>query len=218
MPRKPFNPRQHKLLIAGGVLCAGLLFYTVKCQLGIDLIPDFRWEEHFTVLNAFQKYSMTLHPKPGEVLLRASFDEALPSMPWGGVYGADRKQLKDHFVPGGIGGTKALLVEDVAAESWVKEFHHWVAVRPGEVFGFRGSTRIPGAARATLSVSLYDAGRTVIDHGYGSVSSGPDKTSQWQKLENRVTVPEGVAFIRFRLSGQGPGAVYFDDVSFWREQ
>lgn len=209
---------RQKILIVTGILAAGVLFYTVKCQLGVDLIENFCWEEKFPVLDMFQKHAWTVHPRPGEVLVRASFDDVFPAMPWGGVYGPGKKWIKDRFVPQGRGGSKALRVDNRSDGFWVKEYYHWVAVKPGEVFGFRGFVRLPDHTRAFMAVSLYDAGRKVLDYDYAATGTQADKAGEWQELDARVTLPGRAAFIRLRLTGEGRGVTLFDDVLFWREQ
>lgn len=217
------GPRFYKaVLIALALIAAGLLFYWGKCQLGDDLIKGFSWEAHIPLLNAFQRQVPISHPLPGDVLVEATFDDLFKRSQWGKVYGPGKGLIKERIVPEGRAGTKALEIDNRAEGYWVKEYEHWVAVTPGEVFGHSGFCRFPASpsnqARVYMGVKFYNADHDMLKGSFEKSIADAKEGDGWQEMSGRLTVPPEVAFIRFRISGEKPGRVFFDDIKFWREK
>jgi hypothetical protein len=65
-------------------------------------------------------------------------------------------------------------------------------------------------------VSAFEEGRKPISWSY--VAEEVDRRGAWVKAERTFRIPEGIVYIRFRLSGVGEGTFRFDDVSFEKER
>lgn len=196
------------------VLVIGL--YWAKCQLGIDILPHFKWETEFPILNALQKREVILKPRPGAVVLRATFDEIFPNMPWAELWMRDEGMVKDKLVRPGVGGSKCLLVRSSSPKDWSLGHQHLVAVKPGEVFAYSAQVRTQGEASGVLGVILFDKDRNVLRWVYGSKTI--HHAPEWRAVSSSFLIPGDTYYIRFRLIGEGVGDVYFDDVCFSRER
>ncbi len=199
-------------------ILVGFGFYWTKCQLGVDIIDDFSWEEHFPLMNVFQKQVPVTYPRPGAVLIQASFDRSFALAPWIKVYSTTRKFIREQIVKGGRSEPYALMIEDFSDDFWVKEYSHWIAVNTGDRFGYSGLVRLEDTARVYMGLTLYDENKHVIDWNSAATALSADGSAAWKELSSRLTVPGGVAFIRFRVSGEKKGRVYVDDIRFWKEQ
>ena len=203
-------PRSLKFVLIGiGACLLGVFLYWGKCQLGVDLIKGFAWEDHFTLLNSLQKQQYTTKPHSG-VLLSSSFDELFPYRPWGNLWAREKLLVLHDVVPGGLKGSRCLRVESTSAFDWAMYQSHTYEVVPGERFKFEGYGRSDGMA-AGMSVLFYDAGHTVINWGFARQKI---EGTGWARYEREFTVPTGVAYVRFQLTGKGAGETYFDEVRF----
>jgi len=197
-----------KFIILAIVLAVS--FYWVKCQLGINIIPDFTWEEHFPVLDVFQKRETLVRPRPG-VIFSSSFDELLPYLPWSAVWSRDKGAVRDAVLPGGLEGSKQLVFTSVSEKDWAFQSSVLVEAKPGQIFSLDGYARASAGAVGEMSIVLYDSARKVIKWNYAGIKiSSPD----WKLAASRFIVPGGAVYIRFRLVGRGVGQCCFDNVSF----
>ena len=91
-----------------------------------------------------------------------------------------------------------------------------IEVSPGEVYSFFGWVKTSGKeATGTLSVVLYDADKQVKQWQYAKESVA--EADNWQGVERKFIIPEGVKYIRFRLTGWKEGKVWFDEIKFKKE-
>ncbi|NTV30259.1 MAG: hypothetical protein HGA80_09285 [Candidatus Omnitrophica bacterium] len=204
-----------KILIVLFGLSLALVLYWAKCQLGLNLIKGFAWEKPFPFLNTLQKRESELHPRPGTVLLRSSFDELFPSLPWGELWARENGLVVDRLERSGLRRSRCLVVNSFSRRDWAIGQGRRIEVFPGEEFSFSGYARTTGEAVAQLSVVTHDGDRKTVEWHFAlQEARGPN----WRRLESRFTVPEGVRFLRFRLTGAGIGEAYFDDIRFAREK
>ena len=196
--------------------------YWVKCQLGVNLIKNFAWEKEFPILNVLQKREVILRPRPGTLILRATFDEFFPYMPWSELWSRDEGAVKDELVREGRNGSSCLRVQSYSAKDWAIGHHHLVAVTPGEVFRFAGRVRTAGLASGSLGVVLLDARKDVLydaaarSYHWNFAAETVRGATDWRAVSKPFTVPEGARYIRFRLTGGGTGTVWFDDIELCR--
>ena len=92
-----------------------------------------------------------------------------------------------------------------------------IEVSPGEIYSFSGWVKTSGKeAAGTLSVVLYDADKQVKQWHYAKESvTGADN---WRCVERKFIIPDGIKYIRFRLTGWGEGKAWFDEIRFKKEK
>ena len=196
---------------AAGILLL-LLLYWAKCQLGIDIFPRFAWEEHFPVLNVFQKGEYVFDPPPGRaVLLQSNFDEVFPFWPWSAMWVREHATIVDGVVPGGPDGSRCLKVHSDSFWDWSLAHHLIIKARPGRRFILSGYVRTEGRAVARAGIMLYDADGNI--HNWVNVADNI-QSRFWKKFSGEFVVPPGVTGIRCRLAGYRSGDFYFDDIRF----
>lgn len=200
------------LLITTFLIALFLSGYWLKCQLGINVFPVFSWEEHLPFLNSFQRTQRASRSAVGPVFT-STFDELLPRRNWGKVWARDNGTVAVSIVSEGLHGSKALLIRSASGRDWAIPSLIRLEVSPGDTFDFSGYARATAEATGRMSVTLFDAldkvvkwdGALTIVHGAG-----------WQRYANRLVVPDGTSYICFRLTGNGIGDFYIDDIEFVR--
>ncbi len=124
----------------------------------------------------------------------------------GGRVSLDQKEVH--------GGQQAVKIEHAGTEDWSYQQAAPLEVEPGEIFGLSGWVRVEGEGRATLCVTLRDAGGEVIDWAYAGRSA--NAAPNWRELRCRFVIPPGGATIHPRWIGHGPATVWVDDVALRR--
>jgi len=188
--------------------------YWVKCQLGVNLIREFSWEEHFTVLNFFQKSRYVSRPGSG-VLLSSSFDGWWPYQPWIDLWSREEGRVKEALIRDPVRGSRCLQIQSSSAQDWSIQHSVAFGVDPGDAFIFEGYARTTGEAVAQMSVVTYDAQRKPLRWFFALENV---RSPDWARVSRRFTIPQGVKYIRFRLTGAGDGEAYFDDIRFVKEK
>lgn len=192
------------------IIMSLLLIYWGKCQLGINLIKGFSWEQRFPFLNVFQKNEYVIHPKPG-VLLSSTFDEMFPYWPWNNLWARMPGTVENRLVRTGLKDSFCLWVQSSSSQEWAIYHHHILAVTPGNAFWYTGYGRTSGAAVGQMSVILYDRNKQVLDWGFAARKV---QGNAWSRVSERFVVPAGAGYLRFQLTGYGVGEAYFDDIQF----
>jgi hypothetical protein len=191
-------------------LVFGFLFaYFIKCQLGICLIKNFPLDKYppLSLLQDRNPYHIVYSPRINVDLL----PNRIPFLSRVGIWD-DFWMREKGMVTIGEGGQRLVIISRSAKE-WALGAKKLIQVSPGEVFSFSGWVKTSGKeAVGALSVTLYDADRQVKDWNYAMEPvSGADN---WQKVEREFTMPVGVKYIRFRLTGWGEGKAWFDGIKF----
>jgi hypothetical protein len=121
------------------------------------------------------------------------------------------------------GGAESLVIASRSSQDWALGHKKLFQARPGEVFNFSGRVKIAAALESrprndtnkivgALSVALYDADMQVKEWNFAMETvAGADN---WRKVDRTFTVPVGVKYLRFRLSGWGVGKAWFEGISF----
>lgn len=188
--------------------------YWFKCQLGINVISGLSWEEHFSVLNFFQKSRYLARAKPG-ILLAASFEGWFPFMSWIGLWARDQGQVQVSVATDASRSSKCLRVRSSSSHDWSLPHSAAFEVTQGAVFVFEGYARTTGSALAQMSVVTYDEKRRPLQWLFAVENV---RSRDWIRVSRRFVVPPGVRYIRFRLTGYGIGEAYFDDIKFVKEK
>ncbi|MFH0926576.1 MAG: hypothetical protein V1872_13260 [bacterium] len=83
-------------------------------------------------------------------------------------------------------------------------------------FTFEGSVKTQGNLKVNLSVISYNEKKEIINLTYAK--EGVKDSTSWVRVNKRFTIPEGVKYIRFRLTGDGIGKAWFDDIVLKKEE
>jgi len=203
------------LAVSAGILVCGLFFYWAKCQMRVSIFPYLSWERWIPALNALQAHEPVVSPHEGETILHVTFDEGFFKKPKLDVWVAKENSVEFDRVKAGLGGTWCLRVRSASQEAWSVEQHPLVEVRPGEVFVYDGFARTTGPILPSMNVILYDKDQKPLHWWF----AGEDVQSRpWKHLHREFSVPEGVRYLRFRISGIRTGECYFDDLTFTRKK
>jgi len=112
-------------------------------------------------------------------------------------------------------GQAALHVTHTGEKDWAVSQAQRIDVKPGDFFqiGARVKcSRLPGTAG--VSVVVRDKPGKTIHWLYGQVSTGG--THDWKLVTGRFIVPDRAATLELRLTGNGAGEAWFDDVVLTR--
>ena len=104
------------------------------------------------------------------------------------------------------GYVSSLWVEHAGEKDWSFQQEKELPVVPGEIYRYAGWLAVQGGGRAEFSVILYDQARRVMDWSFAR--SEARMTDDFARVERKLLVPAGAAFMRFRLTGYGPAEVY----------
>jgi hypothetical protein len=113
------------------------------------------------------------------------------------------------------GGKQSVRIEHTGAQDWSLGQEKPLAVRPGQLYEFRGWVRLQGQGNAEICVVLRDAKNEVTDWVFAERRTGA--TAQWRLLRSRFVIPPGTATIVPRLIGNGAATVWFDEASLTLE-
>ena len=197
------------------VVALALLIYWLKCQIGINL-TDLLSLHDFPLFRGLQREEVLARPAPG-TLLSDSFDSFGIIHHWSELWMREKGRVTVDHDSRGRGGSRCLVIRSTSDRDWSYAHNRLIQVRPGEVFSFRGWACLEGEkASASIGVSAFDQGRKATSWSY--VAEKVDRRGAWVKVERTFRIPEGIAYIRFRLSGVGAGAFRFDEVCFEKER
>ncbi len=109
-------------------------------------------------------------------------------------------------------GQASLRVEHRGERDWSLGQVRRLEVEPGQVYEISGWVLCEQIQRqVNLSVIPYSAEGKVIAWFWGTLTTGG--THDWKHLRRRFAVPAGCRELLFRLTGSGPGAAWFDDLT-----
>lgn len=108
-------------------------------------------------------------------------------------------------------GVAAWRIEHRGTRDWSLAQESRVAVHPGELLALSAWVRLAGPGGATLGLIARDAAGTVLDWNLAgrAVAQGEG----WRQVAIRLVVPEGVASVQARLTGDGVAVIGLDDLS-----
>ena len=198
----------------------GLLFlgfacaYFVKCQLGIRLVRDSFLDNipPFNFLQDRNPKHIVYSPKNNVDLLPNEFYFLQGSEIWYPLWmkevGMTTLSYDDPRVH-----TTGMVITSRSTEGWGIQHKKMIQVRPGDVFDFSAFVKTSAKGIAgSISVITYDDGIKQLQWGYAMKSVTGNQN--WQFVKGELTVPEGVKYLRFQLSGSGIGQTWFNDLKF----
>lgn len=194
---------------AGGVALL-VFFYWGKCQLNIDLIPNFAWETAFPVLDALQYREPVVRPGKG-VVFATDFNEWQPGRHWMKLWSADKDLAGNDFVacPPPDAGRTCLLVRSCSPRNWSMSHGATYRVTPGDVFEIAATARTTGQATGAAVLVVYDADHRVLSWGLGA---GNIHDPGNRAYTSHVVIPPKAVTARFQLTGAGRGDIFFQQV------
>jgi len=109
-------------------------------------------------------------------------------------------------------GRRSLKVSHTSRRDWSISHEAKIKVRGLDLIGISGFVKCRDVkGKVGLSVVTRNQKNEVLNWLYGEVSTLG--THDWQKLEGRFAVPEKCSSIEFRITGNGPGTAWFDELS-----
>jgi len=195
------------------IACVALfsLVYWWKCQNEINLFERFSLSEYLPVQALQNKETVAYAGESGD-LLNDNFNTSKITSSWSKIWMEEKGAVEQKYDSKGVGNSRCLLIENTSEEIWAYKHDDIVKIQPGDIFEYEGYIRTESKATATLSVVLYDQEKKVIKWRYAKKST--EHANDWIKVVNRFMVPDGVAYIRFRLTGHGVGKAWFDNILF----
>lgn len=210
---------RRKVLIIIFALFVVSAFYFLKCQNNIDLVKDVSLSNTppFTLFQNRNPYNIIHAQETNAGLLSDSFAFEPEQGNWDKLWMREEGTVTLGRDSEGHDDSPSLVITSRGAKDWSLGHKNMIEVSPGEVYGFSGWVKTLGKeATATLSVVLYDVDKRALQWHYAKESAAG--AENWRRIERKCIVPDGVKYIRFRLTGGKEGKVWFDEIRFRREK
>lgn len=193
----------------------GLSGYWLKSQLGINFFGDISISRHFP-FNFLAPHKVICNPQPG-ILLHDSFDNYSFFDNWNKLWMREEGKVTKEYNSRGINDSRCLLIKSSSSGSWSLSHKKYIQVKKGDTFTFTVSVELYGEnVSAYAGVAAFNKRKKAISWNY--ISEATERATEWVTLDKSFTIPEGIAFIQFRLSGIGAGEYRFDDVRFLKKK
>ena len=191
------------------------------------LVVSVYWLKNLIGINTFESYSiskyfpfkylqrdLTINPEQGEIIIDESFDKnGLFKKTWGYFWMREKGKVTLNYDKNGFHNSRCLLIKSNSDKSWTYSSLKFVEVKKGDVFSYEGFSCFQGEdAYATFSLASYDKDKNVIKWDYEKTIVS--QNNKINKITKRFTVTDGIAFIKFRITGVGVGEFRFDDIKF----
>lgn len=178
----------------------------------MNLVPGFHLGSVLPVESLEKKWKEIAREKyqAGTVLMNEDFEKVSWIPKWGRIWSREPGLAEYKYTQDGERSSRYLKVISQSVKDWGVWPDTYIDVRPGDRFLIEGSMKVMGSGHSDIGVALYDEGRKIVEWSFGKITAS-DNTG-WQKLSGGFRVPDGVRFIRVRLSGTGQGMFGFDDV------
>jgi hypothetical protein len=98
----------------------------------------------------------------------------------------------------------SLGVEHTGAKDWAIQQKNALTVVPGEIYRYGGRLHFEGTGVLQLSFVFYGSDQKVVDWQFGKTEI--KKGDGWKSVGRRLLIPGGVLYMRFRITGYGPGS------------
>jgi len=196
------------------IFCS-LFVYFIKCQLDICLIQDFPLDKYppLSLLQNRNPHHIVFAPRINVDLLPNRFIFLSNADLWENLWVEEGGMVTLSDDLKGNNNGSSLLITSRSSNNWSLSHKKMFQVNPGEIYGFSGSIKILGKGTVgAMSVVLYDVNMNIKQWDYAvEYVTGADN---WQKVNREFTVPVGVKYIRFRLSGTGIGKIWYNEIQF----
>lgn len=203
--------RLYTLYLPTLFLFALLSGYWLKSQLGIDFFAGDTLSKYFP-FSTLVPNRVIANPRSG-ILFHDSFDSFSLFGNWNDLWMRENGRVTRTYDPQGVGYSRCLLVKSSSTESWSSTHKKYIQVQQGDTFKFTVSVQLQGEKlSAYAEVSVFDEKKNVLFWNY--ISEKNDLTGEWVTMESSFTIPEGISYIMFKISGAGVGEYRFDDITF----
>ena len=213
MPNQNNIPSKTKLYI---LACALLILvslsgYWLKTRIGIDFFEGSTLSKYFP-FNYLVPNNVLDDPPPG-IILDDSFDSFSLFGNWTDLWMREQGKVAKGYDQKGRNNSRCLVIKSSSTKSWSSSYKKYVRVKKGDVFSFKVSAKLQGDTIAGYAgIATFDEKKQAISWNY--ISGKIDRTDEWVTVEKTFTIPEGITYIRFKLSGTGSGETRFDDIVF----
>ncbi len=188
--------------------------YWLKCHVGVNVSESYSLS-HYIPFKYLKRNNIITMPEPG-ILLNDSFESRITISNWSKLWMREEGKVILDYDSNGINNSRCLLVKSNSMKSWAYSHNKYVEVLKGDIFSFEGFVKLDGdKISAYAGIATFDKHKNPIKWNY--ISEKVDKTNKWVKVKKRFTIPNGISYIIFRLSGNGIGEFKFDDISFKKE-
>ncbi len=197
------------------VLFFFFLVYQLKNLRGVDLFESFSLSETLPVktLDKPKKPEPIIdtHDSQG-IIIQEDFEDGLVTGGWENLWTRDPGTVIRRITQDEEEGSKHLFVRNLGHQDWAIQHDKLISVSDNDNLYYQARIKTTDDARAGLSVVLYDQDKQVLEWMYAAKMV--KQQNKWTKLKNSFLIPEGVKFIRIRLTGSGKGKIYADDILF----
>ncbi|MCP4992098.1 MAG: hypothetical protein GY928_40440 [Colwellia sp.] len=191
-----------------------LIGYWIKCQTSTNFSESISLS-NLTPFKYLQRNDVISVPEPG-IILYDSFEKRPIISNWSELWMRDEGKVTKDYDSHGIKNSLCLLVQSNSSKSWAYSHNKYVEVLEGDIFSFEGLANLQGdKISAYAGIAAFDKQKNPIKWNY--LSEKVDKTKKWIKVKNRFVVPNGINYIKFRLSGVGIGKFKFDNICLRKE-
>jgi hypothetical protein len=200
------------VLIILSLLAFLFVVYLLKSHRGVDLFESLSLSEKlpFTSFHEPEKPESILSYAPNQsIVIKENFEDGLKSGGWDNLWARDRGTVIRRLDRDQEKGTNHIFIRNLGHEDWTIEHDRLILISPGEEFHYQGRLKTTREATAGLGVALLDKDRQIMD--WMHAARMVQYQSEWTEVSNTFTIPEGAAYMRFRLTGSGKGEVFADD-------
>jgi hypothetical protein len=207
----PITQKSKSFILALTVfLVATLSGYWLKSNLGINFSEKYSLSEYFPFNYLYTGTVILDDLEPG-IILKDSFDSFSLFGNWSSLWMREEGKVTKGHDTNGLDNSRCLVIKSSSTKSWSCSYKKMIRVREGDVFNYKVSVKLRGDnLSAYVSVATFDADEEVIS--WNDFTKQVDKTNEWVAIKNTFTIPNGISYIRFRISGTGTGEFRFDDI------
>jgi hypothetical protein len=181
--------------------------YWLKNFLGLNIFGELSLSR-YPVFSALDSQVINSQPFP-ELVIADSFDET-------GPLASLKREWKFHGSTVEMGpdpnnpSNRTMTIRANTSERWSGNFTRFVQVNAGEHYQYSIRVRMNGAASyARASLISYDTDRKALS--WSNFTARVVGHDEWLDVRRNFTIPVGVQYIRFRITGAGIGEYRFDD-------
>lgn len=208
---RPF--KLYALCFAVAFIGLGSLYW-LKSAMGVNLARDtsigthfpfslFRFEEH-----TYQEY--------GPVDVKENFDTYFfYKTHWQHVHTIEHDAISVERIRTGSWSSPSLQITSKSDHWWHVSHRHFYAVRENDRFRLKATLLNSGeAGYGEVQVNALNAEKQILQRGRWHLGTTIRDTPV--QVEKTFTVPAGVAYIRLRVAGEGPGRFEYDNLRLMR--
>ena len=188
-----------------------LLFalYWFKNLLGINVSSLYSFSNFFP-FKYLQRNDIIKHTCSG-IIINESFNSYSIIKKWSDIWIEDKGGLELSYGFNDMNSSRCLLIKNKSKQSWSYSYSKMIEVEKNNVFIFCTSVKLHGDNLiGKAGFTILDENQDVIKWNYFSEETGI--TNRWIILQKKFTISENIRYIQFRLSSNGSGEFYYDDI------